>query len=111
MTLLADLVKLDEVVQPLPQDMPLEQMIAELEKRLSAARRGLAFTNRLKNPAQKKKHLSSVLTNMNMIRGQLNRAIKEIEQFVRAENDYQHTSDVEQPAPSPKPSSPSTWIS
>lgn len=89
MTLLSELAKLNEDVQPLPNDMDLEDQMAELEKRMGAAKRGLSFSHRLKNPLQKKKHFSSVLRNMNQIRGQLSRCIKQLEQFTQASSEYE----------------------
>lgn len=89
MTLLSELAKLDEAYQPLAGDMDIEQMMSELEKRMGAAKRGLGFAHRLKNPIQKKKHFSSVLTNMNQIRGQLSRCIKQMEEFVQASQEYE----------------------
>jgi hypothetical protein len=47
----------------------------ELEKRLDAAKRGLGIANKLKNPIEKKKHLSRILTNLNKIRSALKREI------------------------------------
>ena len=89
MTLLSELVNLNEVYQPLSGNMDIEEMMAILEKRMGAAKRGLGFANRLRNPLQKKKHLGSVLRNMNQIRGELSRAIKQMEQFTKAANEYE----------------------
>ena len=47
----------------------------ELEKLLDAAKRGLGLANKLKNPAEKKKHLSRILGNLNKIRAALKREI------------------------------------
>ena len=86
MTLLSELY---ETVQPLPSDMPIESMLAELEKRLAAAKRGLGFANRMHNPLQKKKHTSAVLGNLNSIRGQLTKVINQMEQFEKAAREYE----------------------
>lgn len=86
--------ELIETVQPLPDDMPIENMIEALERRLTASRRGLSLAHRMKNPLQKKKHFASVLTNMNLIRGQLSRVIKQMEQFTNAEQDHENSEDT-----------------
>lgn len=96
--ILHELMGINEMVQPLPDDMEPEAMIDALEKRLAAAKRGLSFAHRLKNPLQKKKHFSQVLTNMNMIRGQMSRVIKQLEQFTNASNDYEASNDTNIPA-------------
>lgn len=92
MTLLSELY---EAYEPLPADMDLNMQFAELEKRMSAAKRGLGFANRLKNPIQKKKHMSMVLSNLNKIRGNLNQVIKQLEQFNNAEQNHELQSDLE----------------
>lgn len=86
MTLLSELldVQLNEVVEPVDPTLALEEQLSILEQRLAAAKRGLGFANRLKNPAQKKKHMALVLTNLNKIRGSLTRVIDEVSQFDRA---------------------------
>lgn len=58
----------------LDQDVPLE----DLEFRLDAAKRGIGLANRLRNPEEKKAHLSRVFSNLNKIQGALKRAIKSI---------------------------------
>lgn len=87
--ILRELMKLNETVQPLPSDMPMEAMIEALEKRLAAAKRGLGFANRMRNPQQKKKHTSAVLGNLNSIRGQLTRIINQMEQFAKASSEFE----------------------
>ena len=87
--ILRELMKFSEAVQPLPSDMPIENMIEALEKRLAAAKRGLGFANRMKNPLQKKKHTSAVLGNLNSIRGQLTRVITQMEQFDKASREFE----------------------
>lgn len=87
--ILRELMKFNETVQPLPSDMPIEDMIEALEKRLAAAKRGLGFANRMRNPLQKKKHTASVLGNLNSIRGQLTRVINQMEQFNKAASEYE----------------------
>jgi hypothetical protein len=90
MTLLRELfdVQLNEVVEPVDPTLALEEQLEILEQRLAAAKRGLGFANKLKNPAQKKKHMALVLTNLNKIRGHLGKVIDEVSQFDRAEKGY-----------------------
>jgi phosphoenolpyruvate carboxylase len=91
--------KLKEAVAPVDPTMGLDQQLEVLEQRLAAAKRGLGFANKLKNPIQKKKHMGLVLTNLNKIRGQLGRVMAAIadqeQQFARAEQDYEQMSDLE----------------
>lgn len=87
--ILRELMKFNETVQPLPSDMPIEDMIEALEKRLAAAKRGLGFANRMHNPLQKKKHTAAVLGNLNSIRSQLTRLISQMEQFYKASREFE----------------------
>lgn len=87
--ILRELMKFNETVQPLPSDMPVEAMLEALEKRLAAAKRGLGFANRMRNPIQKKKHTSAVLGNLNSIRGQLTKVINQMQQFDKAAGEYE----------------------
>jgi ATP-dependent Lon protease len=90
MNILKDLLALNERVSRLdPTDHSMESLIEELEKRLAAAKRGLSVAHRLKNPAEKKKHMAGILANMNVIRAQLGSVIRSIEQFSKAEQDYE----------------------
>lgn len=89
MTLLTDLVKINEVTEPVDPSLTLEDQLEILEQRIAAAKRGLGFANKLKNPAQKKKHMGLVLTNLNKIRGNLNQVIGLITQFDRTASDYE----------------------
>lgn len=95
MTLLKDILRLVEVTEPVDPGLPLEDQIEILEKRLAAAKRGLGFANKLKNPMQKKKHMALVLTNLNKIRSSLGKVIEYIAQFDRAESDYKFTNDID----------------
>jgi hypothetical protein len=88
MTLLKDMINLVEVTQPVNPELPLEDQLEILEGRLAAAKRGLGFANKLKNPVQKKKHMALVLTNLNKIRASLGKVIEIASQFERAERDY-----------------------
>jgi inorganic triphosphatase YgiF len=90
MTLLSELldIQLNEVVEPVDPTLAMEEQLEILEQRLSAAKRGLGFANKLKNPAQKKKHMALVFTNLNKIRGSLSKVIDQVAQFDRAERGY-----------------------
>ncbi len=90
MTLLKELF---ETVEPVDPTIAIEEQLEILEQRMSAAKRGLGFANKLKNPAQKKKHMALVLTNLNKIRGSLTRVIDQIAQFDRAETSYMQPED------------------
>jgi hypothetical protein len=50
---------------------------ADLGVMLDAAKKGLALANTLKDPAQRRKHKSRVLGNLNQIRARLQREIKQ----------------------------------
>lgn len=56
----------------LPQDLSLTQCMAMLE----TAKKALGLCNKLKDPAEKKKHLSRVMTIMNKCRGACNRIMR-----------------------------------
>lgn len=95
MTLLSDLldIQLNEVVEPVDPTLALEEQLEILEQRLGAAKRGLGFANKLKNPAQKKKHMALVFTNLNKIRGSLSKVIEAVGQFDRAERSHMSQPD------------------
>ncbi len=97
MTLLQDLIRIDEVVQPVDPTLELEQQLEILEQRMAAAKRGLGFSNKLKNPLQKKKHLALVLTNLNKIRANLSQVINQMAQFDKAEAEHERSHDLETP--------------
>lgn len=113
MTLLKDMINLVEVTQPVNPELPLEDQLEILEGRLAAAKRGLGFANKLKNPVQKKKHMALVLTNLNKIRASLGKVIEIASQFDRASKDYEQKNDIdyddveriqsEMPAPADRP--------
>jgi len=56
----------------------LADALETLETRLAASRRGLTLAHKLKDPVQKKKHFSLILTNMNVVRNQLNKVINRL---------------------------------
>lgn len=53
--------------------------IEDIQRRLDAASRALGLANRIKNPEDKKLHLSRVMSNMNTIRSALYHMVKELE--------------------------------
>jgi len=62
-----------------PTSMPLEGIIETLEKRLAAARQALSLAHKLKDADSKKRHFSAIMTNMNIVRNQLNKIIRDLE--------------------------------
>jgi hypothetical protein len=89
MTLLSELFQINEATQPVDPTLAIEEQLEILESRMAAAKRGLGFANKLKNPAQKKKHMALVLSNLNKIRGNLTRVINQMAQFDNAERDHE----------------------
>lgn len=77
-------VELFEVVRfdPLPTDptrldtLDLSAEIDKVQKQLAAAKRGLGLANQLRDPEAKKKHKSSVFTNLNIIGNRLKSLVK-----------------------------------
>ena len=71
----------------------------QLEKMMGAAKRGLALANQLRGPS-KKEHMSRVLSNMNRIRGALQRAINAQDDDLKAgierssDDDFQDTIEL-----------------
>jgi hypothetical protein len=55
----------------IPPDAGVEQIAAMFD----AARRAMSLVHKLKNPVDRKKHMSSVFVNMNKIRAALQRAM------------------------------------
>ena len=55
----------------IPDDVTLE----DIEKMFDAARRGLGIVNKIKDPVNKKKHASAVLSNLNKIRAAMQRVV------------------------------------
>jgi hypothetical protein len=68
--------------------MDMDGQMVELQKRFEAARRGIGITNRLRPGPDRTKHRRRVMSNLNSIRAQLNKVIKQFEQFGSAEKDY-----------------------
>jgi len=60
-----------------PQD-DTGDMLKTATKRYDAAKRGLAIANKLKDPAQKQKHQSQVMSNLNTLRSMLQKIEKKL---------------------------------
>ncbi|MNC37149.1 hypothetical protein D3C75_857040 [compost metagenome] len=60
-----------------------EQTIEEFSRRFDAARRALSIVNKIRDPEQKKKHASRVLSNMNVIRHYLNTLVRQLESITQ----------------------------
>jgi hypothetical protein len=72
--------ELKENVEQLQEFVDAKDMsIEDLQRAFEAARRGLSLAHKLPDPAEKARHFSRILTNMNKIRAVLNRHIKELE--------------------------------
>ena len=56
--------------------IPVDASIDQIAAMFDAARRGLGLVNKLKNPADRKKHLKAVFVNLNKIRAALARQIE-----------------------------------
>ena len=64
-------IMLDEMAMISP-----DASIDEVAAMLDAAKRGLGFANKLRNPADKKKHVRAVFINLNKIRAALSRYLE-----------------------------------
>lgn len=80
---------LTEAVSPLDPDLDLEGQLAELSKRMEAARRALGLTNKLQAGVPRTMHRKRIMGNLNSIRAQLSRVVQAIEQFDSASDDYE----------------------
>lgn len=56
----------------------LMDLMGDAILRFTAARKGMGIVNKLKNPAERKKHASKVMSNINKLRGLMNRLDKAI---------------------------------
>ncbi|MNE29090.1 hypothetical protein D3C80_1225580 [compost metagenome] len=88
--LIQELVELTEDMARMPapdrklnSTSEFEQTIEEFSRRFDAARRALSIVNQLRDPEQKKKHASRVLTNMNVIRHYLNTLVRQLESMTQ----------------------------
>lgn len=57
----------------IPDDVDYDDLIFMLD----AAKRGLGFANKIRDPIQRKRHAKAVLVNLNKIRGALTRLIND----------------------------------
>lgn len=67
-----------EDVTDVPENASPEEIIDTITQRLAAAKKGLGLANKLKNPADKAKHRSRMMGNVNKIRGLLGRLVKKL---------------------------------
>lgn len=68
--------KFDELSEAIT--FPVDVTIDEIIKMHEAARRGISILNRIKDPAQRKRHASRVFKNFNKISAMMNKLIKEL---------------------------------
>lgn len=80
---------LTEAVIPVDADLDIEQQLAELTKRMEAARRGLGLVNKFPAGPSRTEHRKRIMGNLNTIRAMLGRVLKQQEQFNKAEAGYQ----------------------
>ncbi len=78
-------------------DNDLGFMFDEAKKRFMAAKRGLALTNKLQDPMQRKEHKSRVLSNLNKLRAIFNRLQKDVEATIQAAQQGSQGRDLFQP--------------
>lgn len=57
------------------EEIPVE----ELQKRLEASIRALGIANKVRDPEQKKRHLSRIMSNMNTIRNAVQHMLKQVD--------------------------------
>lgn len=55
----------------------LNQIFADVERRIDAARRGLSIAGKLKDPTQRKEHVAKMMGHLNRTRALLDRVVKE----------------------------------
>lgn len=80
---------LTEAVIPVNPDLDMEQQLAELTKRMEAARRGLGLVNKFPAGPARTEHRKRIMGNLNTIRAMLGRVLKAQDQFNRAEQGYE----------------------
>lgn len=86
MTLIRELLELSTPIEELEEATMIDDAsMLEINSMLDAAKRGIGLVNKLRDKAQRKKHASAVLTNMNKLRTML------IKQFA----DLVNVQDVE----------------
>ena len=70
---------LEEGVTDMPEGSSAEQQIDILTQRLSIAKKMLGITNRLSDPAERKKHRSRVMGFLNQLRAMLKGVMAKLE--------------------------------
>lgn len=85
----------------LDQDNDLAFMFEEAKKRFLAAKRGLALTNKLQDPLQRKQHKSRVLSNLNKLRAIFNRLERAVNDVIAQAKDNSQNRDLFQQAAKP----------
>lgn len=78
-------------------DADLGFMFDEAKKRYLAAKRGLALTNKLQDPLQRKEHKSRVLSNLNKLRAIFNRLEKAVQNAIQVAQGAAQNKDLFQP--------------
>lgn len=68
-------VKLDEYAND--SETVLNNILNDAERRIEAARRGLSAASKLKDPAERKQHVSRMLAHLNRTRSLLDKVVKE----------------------------------
>jgi hypothetical protein len=72
--------QLSEGVLDMPDDSSLVTQLEILMQRLESAKKALGITNRLQDPAERKKHRSRVMVFLNQLRGAFNKIATQLEQ-------------------------------
>ncbi len=68
-------VRLDEYAND--SETMLNNILNDAERRIEAARRGLSLASKLKDPAERKQHISRMLSHLNRTRSILDKVVKE----------------------------------
>ena len=69
---------LTEATLDLPAHMTLPEMLDEGYKRFTAARKALGISNKLSDPAQRKRHRSKIMIAINQLRNLLGEISKQL---------------------------------
>lgn len=69
---------LNEAALDLPANMSLPEMFDEGYRRFTAARKALGLSNKLTNPADRKRHKSKIMTAINQLRNLLGEIAKQL---------------------------------
>lgn len=70
---------IEEAVTDVPDGADAIEVLGIASARLDAAKKGLGIANTMKNPADKAKHRSRVMSNLNQIRALVARAMNVID--------------------------------